>query len=167
MFALSILPVLVIAAFSDIRSHRIPNWLTCSAAVTGIAYYTYTGGWMGLGLSMGGLFLGLALLIGFHLTGGMGAGDVKLMGALGAMLGPAGVFKAWLCSALVGGVYAAAVLLMYYGPRNVIRLCESLSIMVYHRTFSSSVLKKKEGVPVLSYGVAISVGTLISMLVFR
>ena len=56
----------------------------------------------------------MALLIVFYLMGMMGAGDVKLMGAVGSILGPAGVFKAFLFTAIVGGIYAVIVL-AYHG----------------------------------------------------
>ncbi len=56
--------------------------------------------------STGGLFLGVAFLLPVYLIGGMGAGDVKLMGAVGSILGPQGVFIAFLYSAIAGGLYA-------------------------------------------------------------
>ena len=58
--------------------------------------------------------LGIALLILFHLLGGMGGGDVKLMGAVGAFLGPKGVLIAFLATALIGGIYAL-ILLSFHG----------------------------------------------------
>ena len=73
-------------------------------------YFIYLNGLDGFMHSAGGLFLGLALLLPIYIIGGMGAGDVKLMGAVGSILGPHGVFIAFLCSAMAGGVYALFIL---------------------------------------------------------
>ena len=102
--------VLVFASVTDIRDHRIPNWLTLSGMVVGLASYFLAGGFRGLLFSAEGLILGFALLIPFYMCGGMGAGDVKLLAAVGALLGPSGVMKAFLCTALVGGAYAIILL---------------------------------------------------------
>lgn len=80
--------VLVFASVTDIRNHRVPNWLTFSGMVVGLASYFLTGGFGGLLFSAEGLILGFALLIPFYMAGGMGAGDVKLLAAVGALLGP-------------------------------------------------------------------------------
>ena len=113
----------LIAAVTDIRSRRIPNWLTYSAMLLGVGYHTMVSGAQGFFFGAGGLFLGLALLIVFYLMGGMGAGDVKLMGAVGALLGPKGVFIAFIFTALVGGIYAIILLLLRFRVSGtVIRL---------------------------------------------
>jgi len=64
-----------------------------------------------LGGALGGLGLGLALLLPAHVFGATGAGDVKLLAAFGALLGPAGVFDAFLRAAILGGVMALGVAL--------------------------------------------------------
>ncbi len=61
--------------------------------------------------SVGGLALGLALMLPGHLLGATGAGDVKLMAAVGAIIGPAPVVTAFLCTAIAGGLLAMAVAL--------------------------------------------------------
>ncbi len=96
--------ILIIASITDLRSQRISNRLTYSTMIFGLAFYSLTSGFSGFLYSIGGLFLGLALLIVFYLVGGMGAGDVKLMAAVGSLLGPQGVFHAFLGTALIGGI---------------------------------------------------------------
>ena len=101
----------LIATVIDVRTRRIPNVLTATMASVGIGLAA--SGISGLSLwgSVVGLLLGLALMLPGHLLGATGAGDVKLMAAIGAIVGPALVFSAFLFSALAGGVLAVAVAL--------------------------------------------------------
>jgi prepilin peptidase CpaA len=97
--------VSLIAGVTDFRDRRIPNWLTVSSLFLGIALNTILGHWRGLKLSLIGAGLSLGILLPFVLLRGLGAGDWKLMGALGAILGPA----AWvvlLGTTLIAGVMA-------------------------------------------------------------
>ena len=84
-----LLPALfaAIAGFTDWRSRRIPNWLTISGLVLGILVNSATRGWPGTKDSLLGAGLGLALLLPFVLMRSLGAGDWKLVGALGASWG--------------------------------------------------------------------------------
>jgi prepilin peptidase CpaA len=101
-----------IAAWTDLRSRRIPNWLTVSGLVVGMAASTILGGWSGLKASLLGLGLGLALLLPFVLLHSLGAGDWKLAGALGAFTGPGLLVDLLLGSIFVAGVMAL-VLVIY------------------------------------------------------
>ncbi len=94
------------AAAIDLRTGRIPNLLTATVAVTGFAL-------AGLGLTghsmagaLAGALIGFALMLPGHLLGGTGAGDVKLLAALGTLLGPVGIAMAFLYSAIAGGFLA-------------------------------------------------------------
>ena len=78
--------VLAVACFTDLRSHRIPNWLVLPFLLAGIVVSGWLQGWHGLGQSFAGLGLGV-LIYGFLFwLGGMGAGDVKLCAAIGAWI---------------------------------------------------------------------------------
>ncbi len=71
-----------------------------------------------------GMALGIGIFILPYLVGGMGAGDVKLMGAVGAVLGPGGVFMAFLATALAGGILALLVMLIHYNySKGLITRC--------------------------------------------
>lgn len=91
----------LVAAISDVRTKRLPNWLTVPALVCGIIFQVVTAGWAGLLTALAGFAVGFSILFVLWLIGGSGGGDVKLMGALGAWLGPAPIFIVFLMSACV------------------------------------------------------------------
>jgi prepilin peptidase CpaA len=93
----------------DLRTRRIPNVLTFGAAAAALAAGAAGAGVGGLGTAVLGWLVGAVVFFPFFALGGMGAGDVKLMAALGAWLGP--VDAVWLAifSSMAGGVVAVAV----------------------------------------------------------
>jgi len=101
----------VAATVIDIRQRRVPNVLTMGVASLGLLLAMAGRGAVPLGAALGGLALGLALLMPAHIFGATGAGDVKLLAAFGALLGPADVFDAFLRAAILGGVMAVGVAL--------------------------------------------------------
>ncbi len=78
----------LVAGWTDLRSRRIPNWLTVPGLLIGVSANTVLSGWSGLNASLLGALVGLALLLPFVLLRSLGAGDWKLAGALGAFAGP-------------------------------------------------------------------------------
>jgi len=93
----------------DLAERRVPNVLTMSGAVLGLAWAGLTQGGSGLAWSVAGCAVGLALFLPLFLVGGLGAGDVKLLAAFGAWLGPGGVVWAALWASILGGVMALVV----------------------------------------------------------
>jgi len=98
-----------LACLWDLRTRRIPNALTLSAPALAVVWFLSTSGAGGALSALYGWFVGLAIFLPFYLLGGMGAGDVKLMAALGAWLGPALVFWSALYAAIAGGVLAVVI----------------------------------------------------------
>lgn len=102
--------LIVVAAIFDIRYRRIPNWLTLSGVVTGVALNSFLyQGLPGLKLSLAGLGVAFGSYMLLYLVRGMGAGDVKLMAAIGAMVGFRDWFGIFLVTALIGGVAGIAL----------------------------------------------------------
>ena len=101
--------VALIAVFCDLRTRRIPNVLTFGAALLAIAVHGYLGGWSGAGMAILGWVAGAAFFFPLFALGGMGAGDVKLLAALGAWLGPAATVWVALFSAIAGGAMGLIV----------------------------------------------------------
>src|SRR5215831_2555895 len=80
--------VVVVAAWHDIRTRHIPNWIPVSGALLGLVIQTWDNGLQGGLTSIAGAALGLGIFLPLYMLGGMGAGDVKLFGAVGALVGP-------------------------------------------------------------------------------
>jgi prepilin peptidase CpaA len=86
----------------------------------GLLFHGITGGRAALGDSALGLLFGFAILLLFYAMGGMGSGDVKLMAAIGAWLGMKLTFYVFIASALAGGVYAVALLVLTGGIQETL-----------------------------------------------
>ena len=94
------------AAEEDVRRRQIPNGLTVVGAAAGLGCGAYHG-WHGLGMAAAGALVGFLILLPFHWCGAMGGGDVKLMAAYGALLGPSGILLAAVFAAVFGALWAA------------------------------------------------------------
>jgi len=121
----------IVGAIYDLRSRRIPNLLTLSAIPAGLLLHLALGGWSQLGSSVaGGLLCGLIFLV-FYLAGGMGAGDVKLIAAVGCLAGLPRAGSLLILTALAGGMMAAALAL--YRRRLKETLRNILALLLHHR----------------------------------
>ncbi len=110
LFELTVIGALaILAAVCDVRTRRVPNMLTFGAAIAAFVVATIHAGPAGLVQSVVGWLVAPALFLPLFALGGMGAGDVKLLAAFGAWLGPISVLWAGLWASLVGGVFAVVV----------------------------------------------------------
>ena len=100
------LVVVAIATFTDLRSRRIPNWLVLPFLLVGIIVSTGIHGWTGLAQSLEGIGLGGLLFGILYWMGGMGMGDVKLVAAIGAWIGPSQLGFALVITGIAGGIMA-------------------------------------------------------------
>ena len=111
----------LIAGFTDLRSRRIPNWLTVPGLVIGVVANTVFGGWSGLKTSLLGAVVGLALLLPFVLLRSLGAGDWKLAIALGGFTGPGLLMDLLIGSVFVAGLMAVALVVYKGRVRQTLR----------------------------------------------
>jgi prepilin peptidase CpaA len=155
--------ILIISAVIDIRTGKIPNLITYPGMLIALTYHTIVNGLDGLLFSAAGLGLGIALLILPYLMGGMGAGDAKLLGVVGGVVGPAGVFYAFLLTAMAGGLYALAVLLISHERFRgfVNQQFQTLLTLILVRKCIPDSGEPGENRPRLSYGLAIALGTVL------
>jgi prepilin peptidase CpaA len=103
--------MLVIGVHSDLRHHRIPNVLSLFGLIAAFALQGLAGGVHGLLWGLAGAAVGLLCFAPLYLLRGMGGGDVKLLAAVGAFLGPQGAVLAALLSLVAGGLAALAYLM--------------------------------------------------------
>jgi prepilin peptidase CpaA len=147
-------------AWGDLKTRRIPNYLTLATALGGLAFSFMSHGLQGLGDGFSGMALGFCLLILPYLWGGMGAGDVKALAALGAWLGFWGTLFLFCYMAIAGGIMALAVL--WWNGQLWTRLRQGWMILLnwilcraYGKTSVPVIKTKTPGIP---YGVAIVLG---------
>src|SRR5262245_45845647 len=108
-----LIAVVAAAAVWDVRTRRIPNELIVAGALSGLVLHGARTGVEGVLISLEGGLFGFALFIVFFLVRGMGAGDVKLFAAVGALVGPQILPLVFVFTALIGGIAAAVVILRY------------------------------------------------------
>ena len=113
--AVLFIPMALLIVYMDVRYRRIPNKLVLVTLIGGITLNTVFGGTHGLLVSLGGFAVAFAVMFFFHAFGTMGAGDVKLFAAIGAIHGISTVLPTLVVVALTGGVMA--VFMMVYSGR--------------------------------------------------
>jgi prepilin peptidase CpaA len=164
--------LLMLAATIDVRTMRIPNWLTVGGALMGLALNA-AAQWQLLGprwavdgvlWALGGMAAGLALLLPMYLLRIMGAGDVKLMAMVGAFIGLTQIVPAVVCVFLAGGVLALAAAAW---RRSLRRLASNVSGIVQWLAFAAfagvrgdPAIGANRSVGTLPYGLSICAGTL-------
>ena len=171
---LSILAILLgLAAWQDIKQHRIPNKIVFVGVVLGfmfngllpqgLGFNSPAPGGLGWLAALTGLGMGLAVLLPFYWLRAMGAGDVKLMAMVGAFLGPGQVLGALLGTFLIGGVMALAVALRVGAVRRLLGNVKFLLLDGVIKVSTGQVPTMEDlpqSVGKLPYAVAITVGTL-------
>ena len=152
----------LVATVIDIRVRRIPNLLTATMAGTGLGLAAAGVSGISIGASIAGFVLGLVLMLPGHMLGATGAGDVKFMAAIGAIVGPALVVTAFLFTAVTGGVLAVAVAIRrkrlaatIAGTGRLIAAPADVKKEIQSATVSSR----------FAYGPAIAIGSVLAALV--
>jgi prepilin peptidase CpaA len=162
-----LVPVAVIIAYYDVRYRRIPNAFVLATLAGGLVINTMFGGLNGLYSSLGGCVFAFGLMLMLHVFGAMGAGDVKLFAAIGAVTGAQLVIPTFLVVILTGGLLALV---------SIIRAGVFVSTM--HRVLQILVgflpgwemprfTVPTDRTHTIPYGVAITIGSIISTALFR
>jgi prepilin peptidase CpaA len=147
----------LLAGWTDLRSRRIPNWLTVPGLALGVGLSGFAGGWTGLRNSLLGVLVGLGLLLPFVLLRSLGAGDWKFAGALGAFAGPGLLTDFLMGSVFVAGLMAAALIVYKGRVRETLRNMGHILIsLVTFRLPESRVSLDNPDALKVPYGVALA-----------
>jgi len=150
------------AGFTDWRTRRIPNWLTVPGLALGIAVNTALYGWHGAKDSLLGAGLGLVLLLPFVLVRSLGAGDWKLVGALGAFLGPGHLLAVLFATVVIAGVMA---LVLVIWKKRFLRTLRNLghllaALFTFHLPGPELSLDSSESLKI-PFGVAVAIAVIL------
>jgi prepilin peptidase CpaA len=157
---------LLISLVTDIRNRRILNIVTLPSVLFSFVYYIITSGIDGFLFSGKGFLVGLGLLIIPYILGGMGAGDVKLMAAIGALMGTSFVFYSFIYTALIGGVIGLFLIIKTRGFMNSIKdfSYKFTNIVFFKSNLGSMIIPSNTKNSIsFPYGVAIVLGTLCTL----
>jgi len=160
-----LLILLAIAVWTDLQRHRIPNIVSLGGIVLGVVTHTWYSGFPGFLTGIGGTAVGMGVFLPFYLLRGMGAGDVKLMGTVGAFLGPKyGLLASGLCLG-AGGVLALIILISRGGLAPLAnRYMSTLKCLLVTGKVSHTPPDPNEVAAVkFPYATAIGIGTLVTL----
>ncbi len=154
----------LIAGIYDLRYRRIPNRLNITAAALGLVLNGFFFHWHGVASAF--LGIGVALLVYFplYLLRGMGAGDVKLMMAIGAIVGPSNWFQIFVVTALCGGFFALCLVVLKRRFHDTVLNCyfllsEMCHLRAPHRVSPQLDVSSSAALR-LPHGVSIAVGAI-------
>lgn len=167
VYILFLLPLTVLIAYYDVRYRRIPNPFVLATLAAGVAMNAILGGMQGVYSSLAGCGLAFTLMFLLHIFGAMGAGDVKLFAAIGAVIGAPLVVPTFLVVVLTGGLLAVVSILR--AGTVVSTMQRVLQIFVgmlpgWQMPKFTVPVNRKYTIP---YGVAITLGSIISTAIFR
>jgi prepilin peptidase CpaA len=158
---------LIVAAVIDGLQLKVPNWITFPMILSGWVYsacFSPYAGWEGLLYSLIGTVVGLALLLPAYAIGGMGAGDVKLLGGVGAWVWGTVTFYAFAVSAIIGGVIAVGMVLFgrtwHKHQSQFWMICNEILTIKDPEKLSTIAAERKSSMMLLPYGIPIAIGTI-------
>ncbi len=155
---------LIVAAVIDGKQLKVPNWITYPMILSGWVYSTAFFGWEGLGWSLLGTVVGLALLLPPYAIGGMGAGDVKLLAGVGAWVWTGVTVEAYCVSAILGGIIAVAM--VWYRRvwtkhhNQFFAIINEIATVRNPEQLATIAAERKPRMMLLPYGIPIAIGTI-------
>ena len=167
MKLLVLAPLAAFVTYYDLRYRRIPNLLILFALIAGLAINTAFGGWQGALSSLEGFGLAFVPMFLMHLFGAMGAGDVKLFGAIGAVLGVGMVPLAFVVVVMFGAALAVYSMLragtVFSTLHGVLRIFVGI-LPGWEMPRFAMPPDRRHTIP---YGVAIMLGSLVTAVAFK
>ena len=148
-----------VAAVVDVKTRRVPNWLTFGVAALGITMAAVRLDGVGVVGALEGLGVGLLIMLPGHVIGKTGAGDVKLLAAVGTLLGPASIAMAFLYSAIAGGALAVFVAIRRGRLRHTI--ASTVTLMQTGGAHASEIERPSNGNR-FAYAPAIAIGAVVA-----
>lgn len=157
--------LITIAVIWDLKSHRIPNWIILCGLLGGFGYNLAAAGWSGGLLALKGMLLGMLFLFPAFAVGGMGAGDVKLLGMVGAMKGSLFALNTFIWTGLWGGLIAV-ILLAYKKALKQTAMKLTYGFMIAPMGFTKVDMTSQNNPAAVCfpYGLAIGLGVLMAFL---
>lgn len=162
--------LVVIAGLYDIKARRIPNWLVLAGLVASFFYQVFSGYGFGFIFWATGFGVGFLCFLPLYVIRTMGAGDVKLMAAVGSFIGGPAAFQTVILTLLAGG--ALALLVMVWNGswklvlKNIGLITANMTIAAMTRQLPVAE-KPVQSAGNLPYGVAIAAGTFLYICFFR
>lgn len=161
------------AVCCDIAARRIPNWLVLSGLVAGVAgnlfapqgagLFTSSGGGLGMAAAFLGALIGLAIFLPMYFLKALGAGDAKLVSAVGAFLGPTQVLGVALLTLIAGGVLSLFAMLYSHALPRVLSNLRLMGIVAVAGRASGMSLRDVQTTGRLPYAIAIATGTALQL----
>jgi prepilin peptidase CpaA len=160
-----VIAVLTIAVYTDLRWRLIKNVLTVPTMILGLLLHFLIGGWSGLIFGVLGLAVGFGLMMIPFAFGQMGGGDVKLMTALGSLLGAYAILNVFLYTTLAGGLLALGFAARHKESFNTLRRAGQLAKGLFSFHTDKNRTSEDDKPITMPYGLAIAAGTLIYLTV--
>jgi prepilin peptidase CpaA len=156
---------LTIAVIEDVRRQKIPNLVTFPTMIAAIALHSLATGLNGFVFSTGGLAVGMGMFLIPYMMGAMGAGDVKLMGAVGAAFGPKGIIIASILVVLAGGLYGFIIVALHpgYTASLLKRAWETIKTVAMTLQYAPLAPDRHNKLPVLKFAIPIALGATVFM----
>jgi prepilin peptidase CpaA len=162
-----LIPLAVIITYYDVRYRRIPNAFVLATLVSGLVINIIFGGLQGAMASLGGCIFAFTLMFVLHVFGAMGAGDVKLFAAIGAVMGTQLVLPTFFVVILTGGLLAVCLMLRTGAIRTTMQRVLQILVGLLPGWQMPRFAVPADRRLTIPYGVAITFGSLISLAIFR
>ncbi len=163
LFSFCLIGILILASIYDLYYKKIPNWLTFSSLISGIIFQSAFRGHDGFIFSLQGIGIGFVITFIIYLAGGFGAGDVKLMAAIGSFVGPKEIFIIFIFSSLLSGIWAIALLSMHgFIFHTLKRYYNILKTLFFTHQFMYIPPLSGEKKLKIRFGIMVALGTLIT-----